>query len=70
MKLCGIAELAKRCGVSRQVVSNWAFRYGHFPKPIAVLATGKIFDGDEVWVWFQEHRKSPAFKRRLGRKRK
>lgn len=46
--LVGIAEIAARCGVSRQAVTNWQRRWSDFPKPLAELACGPIYDWSQI----------------------
>jgi hypothetical protein len=43
-------DLAKRWGVTKQVVKNWEFRHTDFPKPLATINEGrtKIYDITEV----------------------
>lgn len=51
MTLVGVWEIAKLAKVSRQAVCNWVSRYNDFPKPLARLAMGNIYDEDEVRKW-------------------
>lgn len=44
-------------GVSRQRASEIVQRPG-FPKPLDVLATGRIWARDDVVAWIAEHRPS------------
>lgn len=53
--IAGIGEIAARYGVGSAAVTNWTRRYRHFPKPIAILACGPVFDISEVSRWFDEN---------------
>ena len=48
--LCGPAEIAELLGVSRQRVHQLAARKG-FPKPVAVLAAGRIWRRADILAW-------------------
>lgn len=54
MKLVGIAEIAGIAGVSRQVVANWNARDPNFPRPIAQLACGQIWNQGDILTWLTE----------------
>jgi predicted DNA-binding transcriptional regulator AlpA len=54
MNLVGIAEIAQIAGVSRQVVNNWNVRDVSFPRPIAQLACGQIWDQEEILAWLMK----------------
>lgn len=43
MSLVGLAEVAELAGASRTVVSNWRVRDPRFPKPVADLRSGPVF---------------------------
>src|ERR1700690_1860258 len=49
--LVGIVEIAEMAGKSRQAVANWRARLSNFPKPVAELKAGPVFDGSEVKAW-------------------
>jgi chromosome partitioning protein len=50
--LCGAHEIAERVGVgSVQTVHAWRRRYPDFPKPIAQLRRGLIWDWQDVERW-------------------
>jgi hypothetical protein len=51
MELMGIFEIAQLAGVSPQAVSNWVVRKADFPKPLAALASGPIWNGQHVRSW-------------------
>ena len=51
MELMGINEIAQLAGVSPQAVSNWVVRKADFPKPIATLASGPIWNGQHIRDW-------------------
>lgn len=60
MTLVGVWEIAKLAKVSRQAVCNWAARYNDFPKPLASLAMGNIYDEDEIRKWLIKLRQKRA----------
>lgn len=49
-KIFSQSDLAKRWGVSKQMVKNWEFRHDNFPQPMATVNEGrtKIYDIAEV----------------------
>jgi predicted DNA-binding transcriptional regulator AlpA len=47
MNLIGLAELAELYGVSKNTANTWARRHS-FPKPVASLKMGPVWDRDEV----------------------
>src|SRR5450631_2036428 len=49
--LVGIYEIAEMAGKSRQAVANWRARLSNFPKPVAELKAGPVFDRCEVKAW-------------------
>ncbi len=49
-ELVGAAEIAEMLGVSRQRVDQLA-QHDDFPKPAAVLATGRIWERDDIERW-------------------
>lgn len=51
MELVGVAEIASRLGVSRQVVANWRTRKPTFPKPVADLKSGPVWSKDVILEW-------------------
>ena len=51
MELMGIYEIAQLAGVSPQAVSNWVVRKADFPKPVATLASGPIWNGQHIRDW-------------------
>jgi prophage regulatory protein len=53
--LMGSAEIGERLGVSRQRVQQLVTR-PDFPKPLRVLAMGKVWDSEDVEAWIREHR--------------
>lgn len=53
--LGGIAEVAQALGTSRQVVVNWRTRYKTFPKPIATLRMGPVWDLRTIRQWKVKH---------------
>lgn len=58
-ELAGVAEIAEAAGVSKAVVGNWIIRRPKgFPKPVAILAMGQVFDLERVLSWYAERRAS------------
>ncbi len=51
MELVGTSEIAALASASRSAVSNWVSRDPSFPKPLADLACGQIWDKKEIEVW-------------------
>lgn len=51
MELMGVYEIAQLAGVSPQAVSNWVVRKADFPKPVATLASGPIWNGQHIRSW-------------------
>lgn len=49
--LVGVAEIAEKASVSTSAVVNWITRHEDFPKPIVVLASGRVFLWTEVQRW-------------------
>ncbi len=49
----GVYEIAKAAGVSPQAVSNWVARNPDFPKPLASLASGPVWDGSTIRAWMK-----------------
>jgi prophage regulatory protein len=62
--LVGLTEVAEMLGVSKQRVVQLAQNYEDFPKPEAVLTTGRIWKRSDVEKWVRKH---PD--RRPGRRR-
>lgn len=52
----GLAEVAVRLDASRQQAWNWADRYPTFPAPLAILASGRVYDLPTVDAWARAHR--------------
>lgn len=48
--LMGIAEIRTLLGISRQRADQLA-RRPDFPRPVAELAMGKVWDGNDVRKW-------------------
>lgn len=53
--LVGVKEIANVTGVSPQAVINWTDRYEDFPKPLATLRMGRVWDYRDVAVWLRKH---------------
>lgn len=54
--LAGLAELSRATGVSRQVLVNWRSRHKDFPKPLAELSMGAVWDRRVVLRWVARRR--------------
>ena len=55
--LLGMTEMAELYGVSRQTATGWR-RQTNFPKPIAELAMGPVWDLEDLKAW-----RTPPFAR-------
>lgn len=53
LTIMGIAEIANCFQVSPAAVTNWRKRYEDFPKPIAILKAGPIFQKEEIEKWYR-----------------
>lgn len=52
--LVGVAEVARLSGCSSQAVVNWQARHEDFPKPVADLECGPVFNWHDVHRWLQQ----------------
>ncbi|MCH4239068.1 MAG: AAA family ATPase [Oscillospiraceae bacterium] len=59
-ELVGIAEIAKMFDVSSAAVTNWRSRSEDFPKPVAILKSGPVFQADHVKKWYRRRNKMAA----------
>jgi hypothetical protein len=55
MKLMGTYEVAQLAGVTTQAVSNWMVRRPEFPRPMAQLASGPVWDGAAMHKWLRDN---------------
>jgi len=55
LELVSIPEIAKMLGVSRQRVHQLIQQYDDFPKPVAELAIGRVWDHATVANWNDTH---------------
>lgn len=55
-ELVGVQEVAKLAGVTRAAVANWRSRFQDFPKPVADLAAGPVFNLGQVRAWLRKRR--------------
>lgn len=61
MDLVGVGEIAALAGVSSAAVSNWRNRHGDFPKPIAEMQSGPVFQKIQILDWLnRRNRKMPV----------
>lgn len=51
----GLSEVAELLGSSRQTVGNWRQRRPDFPKPLAELKSGPIWNRAEIVAWAKEN---------------
>ena len=51
LDLVGVAEIAEMLGVSRQRVDAITRTHSDFPKPVAELASGRIWMRRDVLTW-------------------
>lgn len=47
----GMYEIAKIAKVTNAAVTNWRKRYSDFPKAVAELKSGPIFNAWEIDLW-------------------
>lgn len=55
-ELVGISEVADLAGVTRQAVGNWKARDPSFPKPLAELKSGPVWQRKEIVSWLRRKR--------------
>jgi hypothetical protein len=55
VELVGTSEIAALASTSRSAVSNWAARDPSFPKPIADLACGQIWNKRDIESWLEKN---------------
>jgi predicted DNA-binding transcriptional regulator AlpA len=55
LHLVGAREIRDLLGVSRQRVYQLAGR-DDFPRPVAALASGKVWRIEDIQAWIAEHR--------------
>lgn len=57
IELGGVREISDELGVLRTTISMWASRRGRskFPKPVAHLAMGPVYDMREVRAWHEKY---------------
>ena len=53
MTFYGIAEIAQALGVKPGLVAQW-YRRGKLPPPLAVLAMGPVWGGEDIEEWIRE----------------
>lgn len=53
LRLMGLTEIAEALGISRQRVDQLT-RREDFPKPAAVLASGRIWKTEDIEKWARE----------------
>jgi predicted DNA-binding transcriptional regulator AlpA len=55
-ELMGLQEIGQLAGVTPQAVANWVQRKPDFPRPIATLASGSVWDGATIREWLAPNR--------------
>lgn len=55
--LVGLSEIAAAAGVTKQAVANWRQRDCYFPKPVADLASGPVFDRTQIRSYLAHRRR-------------
>ncbi len=55
LSLIGLSEVAELFGVSKQVVANWRLRYEDFPKPVAELKSGPVWQRQDIVAWAERN---------------
>lgn len=55
LDLVGASEIAERAEVHRSAVNKWIDRYDDFPKPVAVLAQGRVWWWPQVDAYLEEN---------------
>jgi len=63
IKLWGSAEIQKAYGISRPTLASWR-RHRSFPRPLAKLAAGPVWEASSVKTWAELDR------RKAGRRKK
>jgi prophage regulatory protein len=53
--LVGVKEIAQMLGVSRQRAGQITESYPDFPKPLATLASGRVWSRPELEEWIGRH---------------
>ena len=56
--LVGIAEMAQRHGTSAGTIRSWRYRHDDFPKPLAELGMGPVWDWRDVEPWLKSRGKA------------
>ncbi len=64
MELMGVYEIAQAAGVSPQAVTNWVVRFADFPKPLATLASGSVWNAVEIGAWLERTGRHTAISRK------
>lgn len=57
MDLLGVTEIAERAGVKLDTVQKWRQRHLDFPKPVAELAMGPVWEWSDVELWLAKERR-------------
>ncbi|MCX7175607.1 MAG: hypothetical protein NT159_17105 [Proteobacteria bacterium] len=55
MELVGISEIAALASSTRSAISNWVARDPSFPKPVADLACGQIWNKRTIELWLENN---------------
>lgn len=66
MELMGTFEVARLARVSPQAVANWIQRKRDFPRPVAELASGPVWNGVDIRRWLAKNTIASQTRRALG----
>jgi hypothetical protein len=58
--LVSLSEVAARSGRSANTIQTWRRRYPDFPAPVAKLASGPVWDWNDVARWIRTRRRPKA----------
>lgn len=53
--IVGISEIAKMARRSNSNVANWSLLFSDFPKPIASLYCGRLWNKTQIQLWLSKH---------------
>jgi hypothetical protein len=60
-QLVGAAEIADRLGLSvPQTVHDWRRRHADFPRPVAVLKMGMVWNWPDISKWAAQTGRAPS----------
>jgi hypothetical protein len=56
LRLAGLTEMAAMACVSKPAVVAWRLNYPDFPRPVADLCCGKVYDAEVYERWLRRHK--------------